>query len=229
MNNEMMQETMNMICADRNSFGERLRTGVLPRFLSRERLDSMKDRDPLIRHMAGGLSLGFYVKLPEISDDSSSAMIVVTNKLAGQMDMTPDQIYRRAVKNLLPSCVIMPFKEMLDEIGMPCPGECADKIPILYVSEKSRNHGAAAILCRDVKKKLSQILGDPFIVLPSSVHEVLCLSYTEGNADDLISLSEMVREINDSVVDPADRLSDCAWLCKNGKLIPQHAFFSEPA
>ena len=224
MNNDMLQETLNSICTDDKSFGERLRTGVLPRFLSSERMDAMKDRDPLICHVAGGLNVGFYVKLPEISDESSSAMIVVTNKLAAQMNMTADQIYRRAVKNLLPSCVIMPFNEMLGEIGMLSPEECAENIPILYVSEKSRNHGAAAILCRDVKKKLAEILGDPFIVLPSSVHEVLCLACTEENADSIMSLSDMVREINEAVIDPMEQLSDCVWLCKNGRLIPQQAY-----
>ena len=224
MNNEMLQETLNSICADGQSFNERFRTGVLPRFLSSERMRAMKDRDPLICRAAGNLSVGFYIKLPEISDDRSSAMIVVTNKLAEQMNMTADQIYRRAVKNLLPACVIMPFNEMLDEIGMPEPIVCAENIPILYVSEKSRNHGAAAILCRDVKKKLAEILGDPFIVLPSSVHEVLCLACTEENADSIMSLSDMVREINEAVIDPMEQLSDCVWLCKKGRLIPQQAY-----
>ena len=56
-------------------------------------------------------------------------MIVVTNSLAGRMNMTAEQIYRRSVKNLLPSCVIIPFNEMLGEIGLLPPEEITENIP----------------------------------------------------------------------------------------------------
>ena len=223
MDYEALSQKMDTIFQDATGFDNRLKTGIYPRFLSKKRMESIKDRDPLICRAAGNLSVGFYVNLPEISTGHTSAMIVVTNSLAGRMNMTAEQIYRRSVKNLLPSCVIIPFNEMLGEIGLLPPEEITENIPVLYVSNKTRSNGAAAILCRDVKKKIAEILGDPFIVIPSSVHEVLCLACTDQNAESIISLSDMIRETNEAVVDPLDQLSNCAWLCKNGRLIPQQA------
>ena len=226
MNKEIQDRINEVLNVDEDALLDRLRKRVLPRFISPKRMETMSARDPVIRHINEEMNIGFYVNLPELSDDSASAMIVVTNSLLRRMGMTTDQVYRRAVKNLLPSCVVLPFSEILGGMGDLIPEEEYCRIPLLFVSNTTRNNGAASILCKDVKKKLSELLGDPFIILPSSIHEVLCLSYTDGCAGDLMSLSEMVREIHEAAVDPCDRLSNCAWLCKTGKLIPQRAFFS---
>ena len=81
-----------------------------------------------------------------------------------------------------------------------------------------RQFGAAAILCPSVRSQLEEQLGSPFLVLPSSVHEVLCLSSAHDSEN--TGWSGMVHEINDMCVEPIDRLSDHAYLCMEGVLMP---------
>lgn len=53
-----------------------------------------------------------------------------------------------------------------------------------------------------------------FYILPSSIHEVLCepWSYMEANNVTAASLKEMVQNINETTVEPAERLSDHVYI-----------------
>ena len=68
-------------------------------------------------------------------------------------------------------------------------------------------------------KALEERLGSPFLLLPSSVHEVLCLPADQGYEDHSV-WSDMVREVNDTCLEPQERLSDHAYLCMEGALLP---------
>ena len=51
---------------------------------------------------------------------------------------------------------------------------------------------------------------DKVVVLPSSVHEMLLVPYTEEI--DIDTFSEMVEEVNTAEVDPTERLTDRAYI-----------------
>lgn len=80
-------------------------------------------------------------------------------------------------------------------------------MPLYVVSTGNGYNGAAAaMLCTDGLRALSETLGSSLILLPSSVHEILALA-----ADDTIVSEEfnaMIQAINYSHVDEKERLSD---------------------
>lgn len=81
----------------------------------------------------------------------------------------------------------------------------------MYVLTNKQNAlGASAILHGDVLKRAGEILGGDYIVLPSSMDEVVLLSGGESGFKGVTSeeLTEMVRAINEMAVKPAERLSD---------------------
>lgn len=78
----------------------------------------------------------------------------------------------------------------------------------MYVLTNGRRHfGASAILQRDALRRVGEILGGDYVVLPSSVHEVIIVPAEEMEVTPQ-ECRAMVREINDTTVRPEERLSD---------------------
>ncbi len=89
----------------------------------------------------------------------------------------------------------------------------AEKPPMLVVSNESKISGAAAILCKSIQERIASMLGEKFVVLPSSVHEVICVAYESEK--DLENFQRTVREINETEVDEGERLSDNIYIHRN--------------
>jgi len=79
-------------------------------------------------------------------------------------------------------------------------------VPLLCLSNGSKRYGASMILHDDVMRRAGEILGSDFYVLPSSVHETIFVPDMGGK--DVSELSLMVKEINETEVEPYEKLSD---------------------
>ncbi|MCR5604754.1 MAG: DUF5688 family protein [Lachnospiraceae bacterium] len=90
-------------------------------------------------------------------------------------------------------------------------GISKEEHPSMYVLSNSITlNGAAALLDAKTMEDISQKLGGDFIVLPSSIHEVIVLP-----ADvemDRRDLEAMVQDVNAGEVAPEDRLSDHVYM-----------------
>ncbi len=73
--------------------------------------------------------------------------------------------------------------------------------------------GASMILDAEVQEKLKVIYGDSFIVLPSSIHEVIVVDDCEDKGE----LNNMVAQINANCLDAQDVVADHAYRFSNGK------------
>ena len=83
--------------------------------------------------------------------------------------------------------------------------------PQMYVLSNEHNlHGAAEIMNQKAMDEIADKLGGDFVVLPSSVHEVIVLPYDDSM--DSATLDNMIQEINGGVVSPEDKLSDHAFM-----------------
>lgn len=96
-------------------------------------------------------------------------------------------------------------------IGLGCdsseltPKKNEDKL-LLVLTNKRKQRGASLIMVPAIRKKLFELLGDDFRVIPSSIHEVLCFSkYSDENISDL---TNMIIETNKHVVSERDFLSN---------------------
>lgn len=74
------------------------------------------------------------------------------------------------------------------------------------VSTEDMRYGSGILLRKSVFAKLANELDSDLYILPSSIHEVLCLPKNE--MDDVDYLREMVTNINRDYVAPNERLTD---------------------
>ena len=86
----------------------------------------------------------------------------------------------------------------------------------MYICRCNAMYGAIALACDDAIGKIQDIVGKEFIVLPSSVQEVLVMPIQEEF--DFEGMACMVREINRSSVLPDEVLSDHVYGYIDGKM-----------
>ena len=88
---------------------------------------------------------------------------------------------------------------------------------MFVVTNKSRAHGAASVLCESAIEELRNIFGNRFVLIPSSVHEFLAVAYNFEMQ--LSEYSDWVKEVNATTVETKDQLSDHAYLYDDGEIL----------
>lgn len=91
--------------------------------------------------------------------------------------------------------------ELIEDIFTP-----AEDTAMYVISNKSCMNGASMILDKEFMDSVADVIGDDFIILPSSIHEVLAIP--NSNLMELEYMETMVYEINRTQVSVGDRLSD---------------------
>ncbi len=92
--------------------------------------------------------------------------------------------------------------------------------PMYVVTNKKRLYGAVAMLNRKVMKKAAEILGRDFIILPSSIHEVLAVAATDVTAE-VCRMAWIVNEVNSTEVAEDEILSGHVYRydCQTGEIV----------
>ena len=95
-----------------------------------------------------------------------------------------------------------------------------DRLPILTLTKGNGANGASMILHKSIRKKIGDIVGGNFYVLPSSIHEVMIIPEEGFELDELSDLvstcnSELFTEANSE-----DILSDkVQWCSMDGEIL----------
>lgn len=98
------------------------------------------------------------------------------------------------------------IRSLLDD---PHPIQPEEKETMYILSTDDMTMGAASLYVPQVQKQISQILGEGYYVLPSSIHEVLIVPESAGM--EVQELCSMVREANRTIVEDKDVLSDFVY------------------
>lgn len=85
-----------------------------------------------------------------------------------------------------------------------------DDMPVYVLTNENMYYGAGAICINHVNHRIMNIIQDDFYILPSSVHELIIVPVKTCSKDEQ-DLPKMVHNINCSIVDPSDRLSNHAY------------------
>lgn len=138
----------------------------------------------------------------------------INNNLAAKYGLTEQNLYDIAYKNterLFPS-VVYPMNDVIRQLARNdnIPDEVIDvMLPDnnnMYVVTNNRQvGGATAVLYEENLHQLAESYGSDLYVLPSSIHEMIVLPETDIPVDDL---ADMVCEVNKTVVQEKDRLSN---------------------
>ena len=150
---------------------------------------------------------------------SEEASFAVTNDLASAMQLTPDEVLQIGQQHIdNQKFTVQSMQEVLSSlIG----DDMADMMPpmespqMIVLTSDNHIQGANALLSEDALKQVHEKIGN-YVVLPSSIHEVICVP-----ADEKLNPKElraMVHEVNFGQVAPEERLSEEIMLFDGHKL-----------
>lgn len=140
--------------------------------------------------------------------DEGVALIKINEDIVRDWGVTEDDVFEVGISNINYQITTMRdmLRENMLESGMP--EDIIDMMlpeddPMYVISNRSNYYGAVSVI--PATKYLLNRFPDGYIVLPSSVHEVIVIPKGIGDSE---YLNEMVKEINANVVGEKDKLSD---------------------
>ena len=167
---------------------------------NKEKLENMPHR------MLLNLAVVYYVKVSEADNEFGTIEIMDGHlKMWGKSE---EELYSTAMTNMIMNedVIFKNIREMIPE--ELCDMPLMDDEPLLYVlANQKQIYGASVVLNKQVLKMISELVGKDFILLPSSVHEMLVVP--QGKHEwEISALSQMVHDANRMCVGPEDYLSD---------------------
>lgn len=142
--------------------------------------------------------------IPVLTGFMPNASVKVGKDLIKRWEVTEEEVFSTAKANMnADDYEIIDMNEMLKILGAPAP---EDDIDMYVLSNKDRIFGAiGAIVLRD---KLKEMFPNGYIVIPSSVHEVIIIPYMEENGE----LKKMINEVNSAEVAPDEVLGNKPYI-----------------
>ena len=133
------------------------------------------------------------------------ATITVTHEMLDLMGIDEDQIIDDAISN---ARALRPVKAYaLPDLMRELAGEeIGDGIPMIILTNRDKRYGAGVVFYPGLLAKISDETGVNLLLIPSSVHEFICIPECEGMDYDDINL--LITETNQGIVAENEILSD---------------------
>lgn len=166
------------------------------------------------------LSIVFYVKV-EVEGITDFSSILIRNAHAKRWGVNAIELFEIAknnTKKLLGVKIQNIGEIMANIIGQPeLVGESIEEItetPMWILTNKSSINGSSLILYPEILEKISEKLGDEYYIIPSSIHEVLCVPSTSDEMDAnaySAHITSLIEEVNNNALSPEEKLSDTLY------------------
>ena len=166
--------------------------------------------------VAGDLAIVPYILVNQ--DSKGLATAAVNRDLASHYGVSDEELLNEAMENA-PKIMPVKIKTLLGVVaelaGEENSGEDSEvSNEPLVVTNSSGQCGAAAIFYPEVMEQLAEKFGGKFCVIPSSIHEVLIVP----DNGDHETLNNMVRSVNEDILNPGEFLSDHIYLCDGNEI-----------
>jgi len=132
-------------------------------------------------------------------------------KTAYPAKFTPEQV-EKAKQNMLRRAVMGSMLELMFSPGTPLKEFKPSGDPMNVVTMDNHMYGAGLLFCEEFFVQMEKKFGE-FYIIPSSVHELIIAPKQRGTSRD--KLTQIVKEVNASVVDENDFLADRAFIRKD--------------
>lgn len=171
--------------------------------------DSTED---ILKRPCGFEGIESYLYLREEDDKGKSYSIKVSKHILENAEVSEIEVWNRAESNTNAETIIESLGKVIANImEMDFDENMEEKIPMYVISNKCKTKGASAVLNKEVIVEFAKKYNtDKIVVLPSSVHEMILIPYTEKT--DIEMCSTLVEEVNNTSVDPTERLTDRAYI-----------------
>ncbi|RHR25769.1 hypothetical protein DWX43_16690 [Clostridium sp. AF19-22AC] len=191
---------------DRNDFVDygRVKEKLRVRLVNKENNQAYYKKGPYRIHPMGAEVLYMEVE----RNESGSMYTQVTNDMAESWKIPKAELFKIALDNTQNSDEVkfQSMNEVMSEIMTGNAEEDFDS-PMYVLTNKDTQYGATVVLYPDVLKQVSRQIGSDYYILPSSVHELLILRKKDCDITEK-ELRSMVREINQSIVEPEEILGN---------------------
>ena len=183
---------------------EKMKEILRVRLVSKENNQAYYKKGPYRIHPMGAEVLYMEVE----RNESGSMYTQVTNDMAESWKIPKAELFQIALENTQKSDEVkfQSMNEVMSEIMTGNAEEDFDS-PMYVLTNKDTQYGATVALYPDVLKQISRQIGSDYYILPSSVHELLILRKKDCDITEK-ELRSMVREINQSIVEPEEILGN---------------------
>lgn len=222
-NNGCDSELMDTILIVRDF--EKVKEFILPYVINTELNEKMLKEIPNRQFL--DLSIAYRVFFNR--EENQTASILIRNGLMESWNITEEQLYETAMKNLMAEeklISIPSVSDMFTVLKALAGNNLKDFLlnenvdnKMWVVSNRCKLYGAILILNKEFMSKLYRGFGKEMIVIPSSVHELIIIDETEtGSGDfDINEMNEIISEINETQLQRDDILSNhCYRLTEKG-------------
>lgn len=178
------------------------------------RPEYLKNRLVISRH--GKLCAIYIIYIPHPEDDTISLQCI-SERMLKRWDISLDTLIKDVCDSELKQACI--FNGISFGENLYYSSKKFDDWNFLCLTNTYRKFGAVLILNKAIRKRVGEIVGGHFIVLPSSVHEVMIIRDVNENLDYFYdTLAEF--NANPMIVKPKDVLCNTPfWCSKDGEMM----------
>ena len=166
------------------------------------------------------LNLSIVYKIDFETDDDSIATINVTNQIMKIWGVTEEDLYTLAERNT-PKLRGLVIKNVVNLLNYFANFEDSDiykaaleclrpKVGMYIVTNNKRCYGASIMIYKDLLKEIHNRFERDYIIIPSSVNEILIICTEENEIIDR-TINDMVKEVNQVNLELEDILSNNAY------------------
>lgn len=170
-------------------------------------LERQKNLQDTLYHVEEGMYLQVRVDFPDLPvPANASGSSEVTQAMLDAWKMDFDQVYQDALENT--ARLYPPEICRIEDILSDLMGK--DFIPpkqssLYVITNEEHSLGAATIFLPGVQERVANELGDSYIVIPSSIHEVLALPLYAADSgamteENIKTFTTMIHDVNEGVV-----------------------------
>lgn len=192
---------------------ETARTGLRAKVVNYEANKECLEDKPFVRFL--DLAVMFMIATEGIVQGCADGVITVNNcMMKFWTDVDEMVLYKEAIKNLEQSNYhVCSMSSVLDLMVFDNDGSLADEKLCIATSYDGRN-GACVILSPTIlNEAIRRMQCERIYIIPSSVHEILLIDCAKAELGDL---QYMVRDVNETIVDTQDILSDTIYIFEEG-------------
>lgn len=181
---------------------------IVMRLISKEYNQSLLTDVPYVTYH--DLAIVFYCLI--YADSNNQGSILIHNSHMNMWNTSIEQLYHLALQNtpeLLPHKLI-PMAELLKTHPLAHLLDL-NEIPMYILTNIYKTNGASSILYDNLLMQIADHLQQDFIILPSSIHELILVPVDTFDIHELEYYTQVVREVNETQLADDEVLSDHAY------------------
>lgn len=181
-----------------------VRKNIFPEAINKDANEELLGRVPSIE--IADLAVIFRVRV------DSDKSFIINDDIAALYETDAKDLFEIAKDNSNEhdSYYCIGLNEKFSEMGFAIPGASKGEEDMYILTNDSGLYGAGCIVFPEFIEAVEEYIGEPFYILPSSLHELLAVPASK--VDDVGALEEIVEQVNKGYVNECDKLSDNVYM-----------------